>query len=166
VTGSITVRVARDDELDEAGAIVAEAYRVMPGMGDDVDYLAFVRDARGRTSDCDVLVAVDEAGRVLGSASYVSDPASGLREIELPGEAAFRMLGVSAAARGRGAGQALVVACIDRARASGRTALAISTMPGWADAHRLYERLGFRRAPERDFDPGAGVHLIAFVLPL
>jgi hypothetical protein len=33
-------------------------------------------------------------------------------------------------------------------------------------AHRLYERLGFRRAPDRDFEPVPGILLWAYVLPL
>ena len=31
-------------------------------------------------------------------------------------------------------------------------------------AHRVYERLGFVRAPERDWEPVPGVHLIAYHL--
>lgn len=166
MTGGIVVRLARDDELDAAGAIVADAYAVMPGMEHDVDYLAVVRDARSRVADCEVLVAVDASGEVLGSVSYVSDPSSPMVEIELAHEAAFRMLAVSSSARGRGVGTLLVEACAERARAAGRTALAISTMAGWDDAHRLYTRLGFRRAPERDFEPEPGMPLVAFVLTL
>jgi hypothetical protein len=33
-------------------------------------------------------------------------------------------------------------------------------------AHRVYERLGFRRAPERDWSPVPGIELLAFVLAL
>jgi hypothetical protein len=33
-------------------------------------------------------------------------------------------------------------------------------------AHRIYERLGFRRAPERDWSPVPGVDLMAFALRL
>jgi hypothetical protein len=33
-------------------------------------------------------------------------------------------------------------------------------------AHRLYERLGFRRAPERDWAPRRGIDLIGFQLDL
>jgi hypothetical protein len=35
-----------------------------------------------------------------------------------------------------------------------------------SSAHRVYERHGFRRAPERDWSPVPGVDLIAFVAEL
>ena len=161
----VTVRPARDDELDAAGALVAEAYRVMPGMDGDDEYLEFVRDARARVGKSEVLVAVDPAGRVLGSVSYVPGVESELAEAERPGEAGFRMLGVVAEARGHGVGRALVQGCIERARAADRTALAIVTMPDWRDAERLYRGMGFRRATERDV-VGDGYRLLAYVLEL
>ena len=40
---------ARDDELDRAGEVVAEAYRTNPGMDDDLEDLAHVRDAHVRS---------------------------------------------------------------------------------------------------------------------
>lgn len=166
MTGGVTVRVAADDELDAAGDLVAEAYLTQPRQADTDWYLDHVRDARGRAHDVDVLVAVDEDGALLGCVSYVPDEASPYAEVERPGEAGFRMLGVASAARGRGVGAALVQACVDRARASGRTAVAISTDAAWADARRLYERLGFRRDPERDHEPAPGVQLLAYVLEL
>ena len=63
------------------------------------------------------------------------------------------MLAVSAAARGRGAGEALVRACVDRARALGRTRMVLSTQRSMHAAHRVYERLGFTRNPARDWNP-------------
>ncbi len=47
-------------------------------------------------------------------------------------------------ARGRGVGSALLVACLDRARAEGRRALSLSVEDGNAAARALYERHGFR----------------------
>jgi hypothetical protein len=35
-----------------------------------------------------------------------------------------------------------------------------------ASAHRLYERLGFRRTPEQDWYPAPDVHLITYRLDL
>jgi GNAT superfamily N-acetyltransferase len=166
VTGVLTVRTARAEELDAAGEVVADAYRGQPGMDAEPWYLERVRDARGRAADVEVLVAVDGEGRVLGCVSYVAGPDSAYAEVERDGEAGFRMLGVAPDAQGRGIGTALVEACVDRARSAGRSAVAITTEATWAGARRLYERLGFRRDPGRDFEPVPGIVLVAYVLDL
>jgi GNAT superfamily N-acetyltransferase len=166
VAGGFAVRLARDDELDAAGDVVAGAYRPMPGMDEDGGYLEHVRDARGRSREVDVLVAVDEAGRMLGCASFVRDHTSPFAELERPDEAGIRMVGVAADSRGRGVGRALVEACAERARASGKRGLAILTDPRWTVAHAVYERLGFRRAPDRDWEPEPGFLLWAWTLAL
>jgi ribosomal protein S18 acetylase RimI-like enzyme len=113
-----------------------------------------------------VLVAVDDAGSVLGSVTYAPGPESPLADVAREGEAEFRMLGVLPAARGGGVGQALVEACIARARQAGRSAIVLSTPPDWTAGQRLYERLGFRRAPERDWRPIGDLLLWVYVLPL
>lgn len=164
--GGIAVRLALDDELDAAGDLVVAAYRTHPDMEDSDGYLAHVRDVRGRATATDVLVAVDGDGLLLGCVSYVRDHTSAFAEVEQPGEAGFRMLGVAMAARGRGVGRALVEACLERARSSRCTGIAIVTAPSWTDAQRLYLRVGFRRAPERDFEPVPGIRLWAYALAL
>ena len=164
----VAVREARPDELDAAGAIVADAYNAQGGLdADHLDYLDEIRDARGRSNVCPILVAVEEgSGALLGCVTYVPGAGNPFAELERDDEAGFRMLGVAPAAQGRGAGEALVRACIARARTAGRSGIAISTAPEMQAAHRLYERLGFCRAADRDFDPVPGVHLIAYVLAL
>jgi len=167
MTGSIgfTVREARADELPAAGEVVAAAYLTLGG-DDDHGYLDRVRDAVGRARYCPILVAVDATGGVLGSVTYVPGPGNPFAEVELEDEAGFRMLGVAAAVRGQGVGEALVRACLDRARRDGRRGLAIATLSTMPAARRLYERLGFVRAPDRDFEPVPGVRLLAYVVTL
>jgi ribosomal protein S18 acetylase RimI-like enzyme len=166
----VTVREAVESELDAAGALVARAYggNITPGghAAEYAGYLDHVRDARGRSRHCPILVAVDGDGELLGCVSYVPDSANPFAELEVNGEAGFRMLGVDPAVQGRGVGRALVEACLARARADGRLGVAISTAPEMVAAHRLYERLGFRRTPERDFEPVPGVGLWAYALAL
>ena len=53
-----------------------------------------------------------------------------------------------------------------RPRAEGRSRLSLHTTPVMDAAHRLYEGLGFRRVPERDWLPEPGVPLIGYVLDL
>ena len=161
----VRVREALPGERAAAGEVVASAYATIPG-GTHADYLDHVRDVERRARHCPILVAVDEEGRILGSVSYVPGPDNPYAESEREGEAGFRMLGVAPEARGRGVGTALVAACVERATVEGRTAIVLSSTPEMTDAHRLYLRLGFERAPERDFDPVPGVHLLVFVRSL
>ena len=160
----IEVREARPTELEAAGRVVAEAYLALPDARRSA-YLERVADAVGRSTACTVLVAIED-DRVLGSVSYVPGPDNPYADVIGPGEAGFRMLGVAVVGQGRGIGRRLVEACLDLARHDGRTAVAIATSPSMTRAHALYERAGFRRAPERDFEPVAGVRLWAFVRSL
>jgi hypothetical protein len=42
----------------------------------------------------------------------------------------------------------------------------LSSLPVQVEAHRLYERLGFRRDPARDWTPRPGIDLLGFELTL
>ena len=118
---------------------------------------------RARHGTVLVAVAGDE---LLGGVTYVTDRDSPLAEIDVPDAASFRMLGVSPAAQRRGAGRALVEACIELARREGRHEVIIHSTRTMVHAHRLYARLGFRRDPSLDWWPIPEVELIAFRLPL
>ena len=74
------------------------------------------------------------------------------------------MLAVNPAARGRGVGQALVELCLRRSRELGYAGVRMSSMDRMTSAHRVYERLGFARAPDDDWSPEPGVTLLAYVL--
>jgi len=141
--------------------VVADAYRT--GSGTPEEYLEVVADARGRADVGEVLVAVDPVGTVLGSVTFALPP-SPLAELSRPDEGEFRMLGVAPAEQGRGVGAALVQACLDRARGAGRTGVVLCTQDRMTAAHRLYERFGFVRDPDRDWEPLPGITLLAYRL--
>ena len=42
----------------------------------------------------------------------------------------------------------------------------LGSLPAQEPAHRIYERLGFRRTPDLDWSPVEGVDLLAFRLDL
>ncbi|PBC96303.1 acetyltransferase (GNAT) family protein [Streptomyces sp. Ag82_O1-15] len=75
-------------------------------------------------------------------------------DLARPGEAEIRMLAVARESRGRAAGETLVRACVDHARATdGCVRVVLSSQRIMHAAHRIYERLGFTRAPDRDWNP-------------
>ncbi|MFB3820159.1 MAG: GNAT family N-acetyltransferase [Candidatus Methylomirabilales bacterium] len=77
-----------------------------------------------------------------------------------------RLLAVAPAVRRRGIGRALMQECMRRARESGATVLTLHTTDLMRAATRLYERMGFRRSPELDFEPAPGVMVKGYYLPL
>ncbi|MGW0768753.1 GNAT family N-acetyltransferase [Streptomyces sp. NPDC002676] len=150
----ILIRPADPSEYEALGEITAQAY-LQDGLldfGESDRYLGELRDVAKRAAAADVLVAVQN-GTLLGGVTFV--PSGGpMADIARPGEAEIRMLAVAHAARGRGAGEALVRACVQRARATeGCTAVVLSTQRTMHSAHRIYERLRFVRVPERDWNP-------------
>ncbi|MFF1559734.1 GNAT family N-acetyltransferase [Streptomyces sp. NPDC058279] len=166
----ITIRPALPAEYEALGDITARAY-LGDGLltyGADDPYLARLKDVAGRaaTAAAEVLVAVLDDGRVVGGVTFAA-PGSALCDIARPDEAEFRMLAVAREGRGRGAGEALVRACVDRARAvDGVRRLVLSTTPDMLGAHRIYERLGFVRSPERDWEPVPDLTLLTYGLAL
>lgn len=156
------VREIRSGELAAAAACTLAAYRSLPGLQLSDEYLGELGDVARRASSALVLVAVD-AGVVVGAVTDVGRPGP-YAEFDDPDEAGIRHLAVSPDARQRGAGSALVTACVERARHDGKTRLSLLTTPHMTAAHRIYERLGFCRAPERDRLPEPDFPLLAYVL--
>jgi GNAT superfamily N-acetyltransferase len=146
--------------------LTVAAYRSLPGRSPSEGYEALLRDVATRDREAEVLVALDGDGTVLGGVTYVADRANPYAEFAGQGQAGFRMLAVSPAAQGRGVGAALVEACIERARGDGKRQLTLLTTGAMQAAHHLYERFGFRRAPEFDMIVEDGLQLISYVLPL
>ncbi|HEX7307031.1 GNAT family N-acetyltransferase [Lentzea sp.] len=163
----LLIRPAREADLPVVGAITVGAYSADGYVNEHDDYAKTLADAESRFRDAEVLVAVDETGEILGSVTVVH-PGTPYAEISQPGELEFRMLSVAAAARGRGVGESLVHAVIDRARAAGVSHVVLSSSEKMLAAHRLYQRLGFTRLPERDWSPLPGLKLMAYAygLPL
>jgi ribosomal protein S18 acetylase RimI-like enzyme len=127
-------------------------------------YLPQLADVAGRAGRSQLIVARED-GAVVGAVALVLGGDFG-EVTRSPDEAAFRMLVVDPAARGRGVGETLVRECLDRARAAGRRRMVLSTGPQMAAAHRVYRRLGFTRLPERDWSPRPGIDLLVYALEL
>ena len=160
---ALTGQPARPDEYGRIAELTVRVY-VEGGLASD-GYTAELADVTGRSTRAQLLVVRDEDDRVVGSVALVLSGDFG--EVTASDEeAAFRMLVVDPAARGRGIGELLVTTCLDLARAAGKRRMVLSTGPAMTAAHRLYERLGFRRLPERDWTPVPGIDLMVYALEL
>jgi len=160
----VVVRPADRGELAAVGRLTLDAYAANGYIVESDPYAPHLLDAASRADGAELLVA-DLDGELVGTVTFC--PAgSPFAEVARASEGEFRMLAVAATARRQGAARALVTACIDRSRELGYRAVVLSSLPVQVDAHRLYGRLGFRRAPDRDWAPRPGIDLIGFELPL
>jgi GNAT superfamily N-acetyltransferase len=155
------IRAAAPEEFEQVADVCQAAYAELMPPGDG--YAAGLRAVARRAADAQVLIAAGE--RVLGTVTFVPEGGP-MGEIAAADETEFRMLAVDPAAQGRGVGAALLAGVIERTRALGRAAVVCSSLPEMRAAHRVYERAGFRRAPQRDWSPRPGVELLAFTLVL
>ena len=161
----MAVRVVHPEEYEDLGALTVAAYRALLGPDMDAGYTAELADVGGRAAVVDVLVDVDEAGRLLGGVTYIPGPGP-LAWFTGSGDAGMRMLAVDPAAQGRGVGARLVAACVERAAGAGKRRLLLHTTAPMTVAHRLYERAGFRRDPHHDHVLEGGLLLLAYALNL
>lgn len=138
-------------------------------------YLSSALDLEGRlVAGGDILVAQRD-GTIVGTITYFRDANDeGMGPGFPPGTAGIRATAVDPASRGLGLGVSLVEACLDRARADGRGAIALHTAGFMIAAMGLYERTGFVRDPSFDYPardffpygPAAEITALAFVRPI
>ncbi len=129
-------------------------------------YVDHLRDAATRDVEAELWLAEDEETLELLGTVTLCPVGSPWREIGSDDEAEFRMLAVGPNARQRGVGSALMDLVVRRAREDRKRAIVLSSLAEMTSAHRIYARLGFARAPDRDWSPEPGVVLLAFRMEL
>jgi GNAT superfamily N-acetyltransferase len=105
-------------------------------------------------------------GQIAGSVVLFSSKATAYEwdsgRLEYP---EIRMLAVAPNFRGSGTGKALVRYCIETSKAQGEKRIGLHTGSFMQDAMKLYENIGFERAPELDFSPlDDGIVVFAYQL--
>jgi GNAT superfamily N-acetyltransferase len=175
----VMIREARLDELAAVGDLRVAAYAaggfLSPGYEPELRAL-------GTQGDGTVLVAIPEDGPAAGPGDGPGGEAGGASAItgtimlvtwplagELiggPDEAEIRALAVAPGIQHGGVGTGLLHTALNWAELAGARRVVLSTLPQMRAAHRLYERNGFRRLPDRDWSPRPGVQLLAYILEL
>jgi len=161
----ILVREARAGELEAVEALVKEAYReyreLVPEAGWE-RWMASITQAINEGAG--QLLVGEAAGAILGSVQFFPD-ASRSRQGHWPaGAATIRLLAVRPESRGRGLGARLTLECLRRARDLKIPTIYLYTGRFMLAAQHLYEKLGFKRAPE--YDPPQELGPIAYRLDL
>ncbi|MEZ4755394.1 MAG: GNAT family N-acetyltransferase [Flavobacteriales bacterium] len=146
-------QASTDRDWEQATALLQQVY-VDGGFTAAANATQFMTRANLEPAGV-MFVAVDPSDVVLGTVLLLH-PESALRQLAVAGEREFRLLGVSDSTRGSGIGAQLVEACVARAFAEGAQAVVLWTQPSMHSAQRLYTRLGFQRAPERDQEDARG----------
>jgi GNAT superfamily N-acetyltransferase len=163
---SVELRRAAPSDFPEVRRITRDAYLRAGHFAADHPYMGVLDNVEHRAEHAEVWVA-EAAGQVVAAVTltFADQPYS---EIAAEGELEFRMLAVDPASQGGGVGRAVVREVVDHARRlPGIGAISITSATFMERAHRLYESLGFRRAPERDwYVPGEDVLLWVFRLKL
>ena len=159
----LAIELASPDDYEHIGDLCVRAY-LPSGLPSNHPYYDHLADAGERAEEAVLLVA-RMMGRLVGTVTYCPRGSS-YREIAADDEGEFRMLAVDPGEQGGGVGQALVEACIERSRADGFHSVVLSSACWMTSAHRLYERLGFIRTPERDWSPRPGIDLKTYRIEL
>lgn len=158
---SLQIRDARDSDHDALRDVTLSAYQeyAAPMSPHWEDYRGNILTTLADVKPAEQIVA-EQDGTIVGTVLLY--PAGTIFHLpdgtsvgtDLP---EVRLLAVVPKVRGRGVGAALMQECMRRARRSGAAALTLHTTDMMQAAVRMYEHLGFIRAPELDFRPVEGV---------
>ncbi|MBM7662328.1 GNAT superfamily N-acetyltransferase [Bacillus mesophilus] len=114
------------------------------------------------------IIAAELNGTIVGSVVLFPPKSNAynglLEELEYP---EIRMLAVDPDARGKGIANALITECIERTKAKGLSKIGLHTGDFMKNAIHVYEKFGFKRLPQYDFEPANdGIIVRAYVLEI
>jgi predicted N-acetyltransferase YhbS len=168
-SNQFSIRDARDDERPAIRDLTLAAYAEYAGIMAPSAWAA-LRQAvlAGLAAETAVeRIVAEQGGALVGSVMLYSPTASAYGDaLASAGLPELRLLAVALHARGRGVGTALIEECMRRARGAGAAALGLHTSESLRGPIHIYERMGFVRAPEGDFQPDGAELVMGYVLPL
>lgn len=165
---SVHIRDARPEEFDEISRLLRAAYQQYENSIPSEawkSYLEDIMDVRSRLAIAELIVA--ELNRwLVGTVTLYLNASHSSQEGWPEGWAGIRLLAVDLGYRGRGIGRALMDECVGRCRERGIATIGLHTAKIMDVARRMYERMGFSRAPEFDFHPAPRAVVMAYRLDL
>jgi len=155
-SSALLVRPAAPIDHGAIRAVVIAAYGQYAGLMAPAVFSAYLADLLDleRYASYGRLLVAEADGRVRGFVAFYPD--ASVQGVGFPASwAGGRALAVDPAVRGHGVARTLIAAAERLAVEAGAPVFAFHTASFMTSAIALYERLGYRRAPEFDFDMAA-----------
>jgi ribosomal protein S18 acetylase RimI-like enzyme len=153
--GEILIRDAAPDELDAIERLVKTAYLEFQPLMPEFAWSKWLASIEAAIhSGAGMLVVAEQGGEIQGAVKFFPDASQAAQGQWPPGAALIRLLAVWPRTRGQGYGTLLTKECLRRARALKIPTVFLYTGTFMLVAQHIYEKLGFRRVPELDRDPG------------
>ncbi|HEY9733895.1 MAG TPA: GNAT family N-acetyltransferase [Drouetiella sp.] len=163
---TVLIREAEPGEWDALLELTMEAYSQYEKDADPVfwnQYQENIRNTILSAPEIVRLVAIKD-GVLLASAIYCppSEKDFGGKVVINP-YPEMRLLSVSSEHRNEGLGALLIEECEDRTRKSGFAAMTLHTTHLMTVARNMYERRGYRRFEQIDFEPAKGFTVWGYI---
>ena len=160
MNANFKIREAKNSEYEALGDFLTDVYSRIPGYPskeEQPDYYATLQNIGtfAEKPGTFLLVAVTAGERIIGGVVYFKEMqyygsgGSATLEKETSG---FRLLAVHPEFRGNGLGKTLCEECIQKAKRDGNKQVIIHSTKYMQASWRIYEKLGFHKSPELDFD--------------
>lgn len=161
-SSEIKVRNAKPEEFETIGQLMVKVYGQLEGFptaSEQPGYYSMLANVGQLTQkeNTELLIATSDEIKVAGAVVYFSDMknyGSGGSVTKMENASGFRLLAVDSKARGKGIGKLLCMECINRAKEINKNHVFIHSTQSMKVAWGMYERLGFSRCEEIDFNQG------------
>jgi predicted N-acetyltransferase YhbS len=151
----MSIREATPGELPEIEHLVKDAYQEFQAVMPEEVWQRWMDNVSEALRAAGGLVLVAESGgEIVGAVTFFPDAGQAHQGHWPQGAAAIRLLAVRPDRRGQGYGKQLTRACLTRSRKLKISTIFLYTGTFMTAARQLYEKLGFKRAPEFDGAPG------------
>jgi predicted N-acetyltransferase YhbS len=156
---TFVIRDAATEDFDQASAMMLDAYEeykpdpLPPAWANTWEaYRREIGAVSSRADEAQLIVAAI-GNHIVGAVTFYP-VGSNSHVVDWPPEwAVIRLLAVSPDCRRRGIGQALTQECVRRAWQHGAQGVGLHTDSRMPAPQVLYSQLGFRRAPQFDYQP-------------
>jgi len=152
-----TIREAYSKEFNELGKLMVSVYSQIEGFPSKAKIPGYYEVLNNigllsEKSESKLLVAVSSENELLGGVVYFGRMEHYGVATNEDRTSGIRFLAVNSSARGMGIGRALTETCIKIAKNKNHSQVILHTTDAMPIARRLYEKMGFKRSSDLDFE--------------